>query len=721
MHLGGGLYHDGFTNIVGYRVFSETLKPYQGKSMSLVQIHRERDIAIISVNNPPVNALGQAVRQALRDAVASLAVDGTVGAIILSAEGRTFMAGADIREFGTPPQPPSLRELHDEMDRCGKPIVAALHGNVLGGGLETAMACHYRIAASGTRFGLPEVKLGILPGAGGTQRLPRLAGPQRAVDMILTGNTLGCEEALEEGIIDEITTDDVRAAAVKVARRLAALPLTRVRDRQEKVARFVPGMFDELRNGLEHSARNLIAPLLIVDCVEAACTLPFDQGLVRESIALAECMDSPQRSALVHLFFAEREAAKLPELKGTTSKAINSATVVGAGTMGGGIAMCFANAGIPVKVIDIAPDAVARGKAAIERNYKASVKRGSSSEAEIEAALSMISFETVLEAGAGADIVIEAVYEDMAIKREVMAKLDAVMAPHAILATNTSTLDIDVLADATRRPHAVIGTHFFSPANVMRLLEVVKGANTSPESIAAVMALGRRLGKVTVLAGNCDGFIVNRMQAPFGNEIDRLIEQGASPSQVDRVLRDFGFPMGPLAVRDLVGIDTGWRIRDQRRRNTPSSQPPAPMMDRLYSLGRLGQKSGKGYYRYEDRKALPDPEVDVIINEIAIEMGVERTEVSDAEIRNRALYALVNEAAKIVEDGIARSAGDVDLAYVNGYGFPAWRGGPMFWAQTIGLDKVLTIIRGYADRFGGTWQPSNLLERAAQKGSWSID
>ena len=686
--------------------------------MTDVSFDRDGDVAVLTIDSPPVNALSQPVRAAMLKAFEEVAADPATKAVVLIGGGKTFIAGADIREFGKPPQPPSLRELHDLMDACPKPVVAALHGSVLGGGLETALACHYRIAAPGTKFGLPEVTLGILPGAGGTQRLPRIIGPAAALEMILSGKPIGTETALADGIIDRITEGDLLRDAVEFARHIASRPFKRVRDRTEKIADTAVVIFAEARKRLEKSARGLIAPFKVVDCVQAACTLPFDEGLAKEREALAECMNSPQRAAQVHLFFASRNANKIPLLAGVKPTPIYTASVIGAGTMGGGIAMCFANAGVPVRIVDTSEEAIGRGRAVIDKNYQASIKRGSLSPKDYAKALSLISYHTDLVSARDGDIVIEAVFEDLSVKRDLMTRLDAAMKPGAILATNTSTLDIDTLAEATNRPEAVIGTHFFSPANVMRLLEVVRGAKSSLETIATAMELGKLLGKTTVLAGNCDGFIANRMQAPFGNEIDRLIEQGASPQQVDRVLQEFGFAMGPLAVRDLVGIDTGWRIRDQRRKLRPGSQPPTPLMDRLYAAGRLGQKTGRGYYRYEERRALPDPDVDRIIDEIAHDLGVTRTPVDDQEIRRRTLFALVNEAAKILDEGIALRSSDIDLAYVNGYGFPAWRGGPMFWAQSLGLREVYAQISELHSRYGRPWEPSPLLRRSAEIGKW---
>lgn len=686
--------------------------------MSVVDLQMKGDIAVLMIDSPPVNALSRDVRAGLIEAMKQASANPNAKAIVMMCKGQTFIAGADIRELGKPPLSPSFADLRQVLDATTKPLIAAMHGTVFGGGLETALVCTGRIAAPGTQFGLPEVKLGILPGSGGTQRLPRVVGPKRALAMMLSGEPIDINTAATEGIIDAIASGDLLESALQFARQAIGKPFTRVRDRTDRIANVDPAIFASSRADIARSSRGLFAPTKIIECVEAACALPFDEGMAVERAALNACMESPQRGALVHLFFAERAARKIPGLERVKPMPIRTAAIVGAGTMGGGIAMCFANSHTSATVVDVSQEALDRGRGVIEKNYAASVKRGSMSEADAKAALALIRYTTHYADIAHCDIVVEAVFEDLDLKCEIFRKLDEVMKPEAILATNTSTLDIDAIANITSRPDAVVGTHFFSPANVMRLLENVRGAKSSPETLATAMELGKLLGKVTVLAGNCDGFIANRMQAPFGNEIDRLIEEGASPEQVDRVLKDFGLAMGPLAVRDLIGIDTCWRIRDQRRRLRPDSQPPTPLMDRLFHAGRLGQKSGAGYYRYEDRKALPDTEVVRLIEEIAKEMGVARRPVSDQEILDRTLLALVNEAAKILHEGIAVRAGDIDLAYVYGYGFPAWRGGPMHWAQSIGLDKVREKIRSFHARFGGTWEPSPLLIRAAETGRW---
>lgn len=686
--------------------------------MTAVALEIDGEIAILTINNPPVNALSHSVRAGLMEHLQTVATREDVAAAVLICACKTFIAGADITEFGKPPVAPTLTDLRAYMDAMTKPLVAAMHGTVLGGGLETALVCHGRVAAPGTQFGLPEVKLGILPGAGGTQRLPRVAGAARALDMILSGEPINTETALSEGIIDQIASGDLKAAGVALARSLVGRPVARVRDRSDKIADASPQLFADARAKISRSARGLLAPAKIVDCVEAACTLPFDEGAKVEADALQECMSNPQRAALVHLFFAERQGRKVDSLAGVKPNAIRSAAVLGAGTMGGGIAMCFANVGIPVFLLDVSEEALSRGRGVIEKNYATSVKRGSLSQQAADTALANITYVTDYERIADADIVIEAVFEDMGLKKKIFAQLDAVMKPEAVLATNTSTLDIDEIAASTSRPQSVCGTHFFSPANVMRLLENVRGAQSSPETLATAMELGRALNKVTVLAGNCDGFIANRMQAPFGNEVDRLIEEGAEIEQIDRVMTGFGMSMGPVAVRDLVGIDTSWRIRDGRRKLRPEAQPPTPLLDRIHAAGRMGQKSGAGYYRYENRKALPDPEVAAMIDAIAVEMGVERRPIEDAEILDRLMLALVNEAAKILEDGTAQRASDIDLAYVYGYGFPTWRGGPMFWAEQQGLARIYEKIRGYHERMGGAWKPSALLAEAARTGKW---
>ena len=688
--------------------------------MAFVKLENRGDIAVLTIDYPPVNALGHGVRSDLMSHLLTAQIDTNVRAVVIVGAGRSFIAGADIRELGKALAEPRLFQIQDLIESFRKPVVAAIHGTALGGGLELALTCHARVAAANARLGLPEVKLGILPGAGGTQRLPRLIGPQIALDAILSARQIGAEEAEKIGLVDVLAEGDLLDSAISLARRLAdkaERPL--VRNRNDKIAGIGADFFEKARKEASRKSRGQIAPVCVIDCIEAACTLEFDAGIAFERQKLSECMNSPQRAALVHLFFSERVAGKIPGLE-AKPKEITKAAVIGAGTMGGGIAMCFANVGVPVTLLEMSEDALSRGRSLIEKNYATSVSRGSMSSEAAGNALALIGGTCDYAGIADADIVIEAVFEDMDIKKQVFSKLDSVMKPGAILASNTSTLNLDAIAAATTRPGSVVGTHFFSPANVMRLLENVRGAHSDPEAVATVMEMGKKLGKVTILAGNCDGFIANRMQAPFGRQVDRALESGALPEQIDRVLYEFGFAMGPLAVRDLIGIDVSWRIRRQREKYNPAAYVPSVIGDKLYELGRYGQKTGSGFYRYEGRTSFPDPAVIAVIDEIMKSRGHSRRAVPDSEILERCLLALVNEGAKILDEGIALRASDIDLAYVYGYGFPSHRGGPMHWAEhALGLPKAYERACHYAEQDGGAWTVSRRLEQAAKAGSFA--
>ena len=676
-------------------------------------------VAILTINNPPVNALGQAVRQGILDGLKRANEDNTVQAIVIVGGGRTFIAGADIREFGKPPQAPDLNSVLAGIEASAKPVVAAIHGTALGGGLETALTCHWRVAVPSAQMGLPEVKLGILPGAGGTQRLPRLVGPQMALEMITSGNPIPAKKALEVGVVDAVADGDPTAVGVAFAVQALAekRPFTLVSQRNEKVTGVDPQLFADVRKGMEKKAKGFFSPWRCVDAVEAACTLPFSDGLKRERELFVQCMESPQRAAQIHAFFAEREAGKIPGLPADVKpKPIKSAAVLGAGTMGGGIAMNFANAGIPVKLLEVSQEALSRGIGLIEKNYATSVQRGSMKQDAMDRAMKLISGTQRYEDIGDADIVVEAVFEEMGVKKEVFGKLDAVMKQGAVLATNTSTLDIDEIAASTKRPQDVIGTHFFSPANVMKLLENVRGKASSPETIATVMQLGKTLRKVPVLAGNCDGFIGNRMLFHYLREAGFLLEEGATPQQVDQALEAFGLAMGPFRMSDLAGLDVSWRIRKGKEHLRDKSERYSPVADRLCELGRFGQKTGAGFYKYEGRNAVPDPVVEDIILASAKEQGIQRRVISDEEIIQRCLYPLVNEGAKILEEGIAIRSSDIDIVYLFGYGFPVYRGGPMFWAEQIGLDKVLATIREFEKLHGKAWTPAPLLVRSAEAG-----
>jgi 3-hydroxyacyl-CoA dehydrogenase len=688
----------------------------------VVNYRLDGNVAVLEINNPPVNATSIDVRKGLAEALKDAASDPVVEGVVIAGTRGIFIAGADINEIasGVSNQFPTLRDLQAQMEAVPKPIVAAITGSALGGGFEIALTCHWRVAAADAKVGLPEVKLGLLPGAGGTQRFTRLAGPEAALDAITSGNPVPANRALELGLIDAIA-DDVMEDAIVLARTAAGdqRPLRLASNLTDKITGVDAALFANFRRKLESKARGQLAPWKIIDCVEAACTRSKDEAFQFERDAFNECRESPQRKALVHVFFAEREARKIPDLPADTQPLpIRSAAIVGAGTMGGGIAMNFANAGIPVQLLELSQDAVDRGLGLIQKNYAASVKRGSLTEAAMERALALIKGVTDYEAVGGADIIIEAVFEDMQVKKDVFTRLDAVCAPGAILATNTSSLDIEAIAEVTSRPQSVIGTHFFSPANVMKLLENVRSRHSSPQTIATVMSLGKLLNKVVVLAGNCDGFIGNRMLQFYSGEAEFLLEEGATPEQIDRVMEGFGFAMGPLAVRDLAGNDVGYSIRKARK--IPADERFSPILQRVFEAGRLGQKSGKGFYRYEGRTRISDPDIMTLIEGVSRDLGITRREIPDEEILLRLLCPLVNEGAKIVDEGIAIRAGDVDIVYVNGYGFPAYKGGPMFWAQQFGFDKVIATMQKLALTHGQRWKPAALLERLAASGKgWS--
>jgi 3-hydroxyacyl-CoA dehydrogenase len=683
---------------------------------------RHDDVGLIELDNPPVNALSLGVRQGLGERLAAALADPTLVAILLAGAGRMFCGGADLREFNTPAssQPPNSRDLRGLMERSTKPIVAAIHGSALGGGLEMALACHYRVAAPGTKLGLPEVKRGLLPGGGGTQRLPRLVGVALALDMIVGGETVDAGRALEIGLVDAVAEGALRDEAVAFARRVAAAggphPVIAARSARIDDA---DAFFTAARTRVATEQRGLDAPLECLACVEAATRLPFEAGLDFERQRFQVLVEGTQSKALRHLFFAEREAARIPGLpESTPLRPIRKVAVLGAGTMGSGIAMAVASAGLPVVQLEATQAALDRGRATIVKLYAGSVSRGRLSQAEADARVARITGTLRYEDLLDADLVIEAVFEDMAVKKEVFARLDAVCRPGAILATNTSRLSIDEIAACTARPQDVIGLHFFSPANVMRLLEVVRGAASAPDLIATSMAFGRTVGKLPVLVGNCDGFVGNRMLSAYGREAGFLVEEGASPMQVDRALEAFGMAMGPLRVGDLAGLDIGWAGRKRAAATRPAHLRYSRIADRICELGRFGQKTGAGWYRYEpgSRTPVADPVVDEIIARCAAESGIVRRAVTDEEIVERTMYALANEGAKILAEGIALRASDIDLVYVNGYGFPARRGGPMFHADTVGLDRVAARVREFHALHGEWWTPAPLLLQRAADG-----
>jgi 3-hydroxyacyl-CoA dehydrogenase len=695
----------------------------------LVQLTKNDGIAVITVNNPPVNALSPGVPEGISEALDHIAQDDNVKAAVLVGGGRTFVAGADIKEFGKmtsgKPRGAGLLPLLLKIEDSSKPVVVTIHGTAFGGGLELAMAGHYRVAVSSAQVGQPEVKLGLIPGAGGTQRLPRLAGVAKAVEMCVSGNPVKAGDALKAGIIDRIIDGDLLAGAIAFAREVADKPAPRTRDRDEKLGNATDNtaIFSSARENAARKHRGLLAPLAAIDAVDAATKLPFGEGCRVEQKLFIDCLFSAQSKALIHVFFSEREVGKIPDVpKETAVIPIKSAAVVGAGTMGGGIAMVLANAGIPVLLKEADQAALARGLATIQLNYANSVKKDRFSQEVADERLKRITPTLAYDDFSNVDLVIEAVFEGMALKKEVFKELDRVCKPGAILASNTSTLSIDEIAASTSRPEFVIGTHFFSPANVMRLLEIVRGKATSKEVIATCMQLSKALGKVGVLVGNCRGFVGNRMFGPYRREAQFLVEEGASVEGVDKALTDFGMAMGPLATGDLAGLDVGWRIRKEYRHlEKPGIRRPFAE-DRLCELGRYGQKTGAGWYKYDDqRRANLDPVVEEHVRKWVAEAGVAQREISSEEITDRCLYALVNEGARILEEGHALRASDVDIIYLNGYGFPAYRGGPMWYADTVGLKEVYERISEFHRQHGEIWQPAPLLKSLAEQGRTFAD
>ena len=688
-----------------------------------VEFSKKGAVGVLTIKNPPVNALSAAVRDGLMAGIRQGNADNEVRAMVIVGDGRTFIAGADIREFGKPPSGTPLHDVVAAIEDSPKPVVAAIHGTALGGGLEVALGCHYRYAVPKSMVGLPEVKLGLLPGCGGTQRLPRLVGAEAALDLIVNGTFVPAPKAKELGIVDE-TGDDLVDGAIAYADRLASenAPLKKVRDLSVEAD---GETFAAYRKKIARSARGFLAPWKCIDCVEAAATLPFDEGMQRERELFKECHDSAESAAQRHVFFAEREVAKIPDVpKDTPVKKIEKVAMIGAGTMGGGIAMNFANAGIPVTLLEMNQEALDRGMGIIERNYANTMKRGRLTQEQMDQRMGRFSTTTDYAGIADADLVIEAVFEDMEIKKQVFAALDKAIKPDAILASNTSTLDIDQMAGMTSRPDKVIGMHFFSPANVMRLLEVVRGKDSSAETIATAMEIGRKVGKISVLVGNCFGFVGNRMLHGYTGEGAFLLEEGALPQQVDKVVFDFGLPMGPFAMGDLAGLDVGYRVRKAKRETMPSNQPySGTIADRIVELGRHGQKTSAGYYDYKegDRTPHPNAEVQAIIEQVSKEKGIERREISDEEILKRSLYPLINIGAQILDEGMALRPSDIDIIYINGYGFPAYRGGPMFWADQIGLDTVLADIKAFHAAHGERWAPAPLLEKLVAEGKSFAD
>jgi 3-hydroxyacyl-CoA dehydrogenase len=683
------------------------------KVNDVVELETRAGIALVRVDNPPVNALSRAVRDGLYDAVTTALADAAVQAIVISCAGKTFIAGADIREFGNPSEGRTLPEVISALENSPKPVIAAMHGTTLGGGLEVALGCHYRVALSSTRFGLPEVKLGILPGSGGTQRLPRLVGVERALEMMCSGDPIGAEEAKKLGLVDELFAAEIVDQAVAFATRIVRekKPLPRVRDQNDKLKAATPELFAKFRKSLGKKLQGSPAPESIIRCVEAAVREPFEDGLAFERRSFSELRASPESRAQRYYFFAEREASKIPDVgPEIAQRSVKRVGIIGAGTMGGGIAMNFLNIGIPVVLVETKQDALDRGVATIRKNYERTASKGKLTQADVETRMGLITPSLQLEALADVDLVIEAIFENMEIKKEVFGKLDRLVKPGAILASNTSYLDVNEIASATKRPNDVIGLHFFSPANVMKLLEIVRGKATAKDVIATSMALGKSISKIPVLVGVCQGFVGNRMLAARRDQAMQLIQDGAMPWDVDRVLESFGMPMGPFAMGDLAGLDIGW--------SAETSRGESVLRDKLCELGRRGQKTGAGYYNYDPktRERSVDPVVEDLVRQFAAKSGRTQRTVSDQEILERCNFAMVNEGAKILEEGVALRASDIDVVWVNGYGWPVYRGGPMYWADSVGLGKIVEGLAGYEQRYGESFRAAPLLRRLAEQG-----
>ena len=689
----------------------------------VVTLTKHGSVGCLTLDNPPVNGLGAKVRSALDTALKAAIGDPEIEVLVLHGANGLFSGGADIREFGKPPDPsaPHLPDLILTVEDSAKPVIAAIDGVCAGGALELALGCHYRVASVGWRIGLPEVTLGIVPGAGGTQRLPRLIGAGPALEVITGGKLLPAQKVFDHGILDELVEGDLIEATIAFANSVTGRPWRKVREIDDKTqaAGSDPELFTKFRKNLGRRARGAKAPFACVDCIEVAVSKPFAEGAAFERETFLKCVASEQSAALRHAFFAEREAAKIPDVpKDTQTVPVESAAVIGCGTMGGGIAMNFANAGIPVKILDTSRESLDRGMATIQKNYAASAAKGRMSEDDVHRRLGLITGTLKFADLAEVDLVIEAVFEEMSLKQEVFGKLDAVCKAGAVLATNTSTLDVDKIAESTARPEQVIGTHFFSPANVMRLMENVRGAKTSKEVIATVMRLSKRLGKIGVLVGVADGFVGNRMLYAYSRQANFLLEEGALPQQVDKVITDFGFPMGPFAMGDLAGLDVGWRIRQSRAATRPTHLRYSTIADRICEQGRFGQKTGSGWYRYEQgsRTPVPDPEIEALITSVSTEIGIERREITDEEILQRCMFPLINEGAKILDEKLALRASDIDVVWMYGYAFPRHRGGPMYYADQIGPQAVYEKMCQFHEVHGEWLEPAPLLARLAEEG-----
>ncbi|MDO8838122.1 MAG: 3-hydroxyacyl-CoA dehydrogenase NAD-binding domain-containing protein [Parvibaculum sp.] len=684
------------------------------KINDVATLEKDGEIAVLTLNSPPVNALSGPVREGINNGIKQAIDDADVKAIVLICEGRTFIAGADITEFGKAPSGPSLFDALAMIEHGPKPVVAAIHGTALGGGLEVALTCHYRVAVPSAKCGLPEVNLGLLPGAGGTQRLPRIVGPEKALEMVTSGQHVGAKKCLEMGLVDELAEEGkLREGAVAFAKKIVAekRPLKKVRDLNDKVeaARGKPEIFAEFRKANARKFRGFLAPEYNIQCIEAAVNLPFDEGIKVEQKLFRELVTGTQSAAQRHVFFAERQVWKLPDVPADTPTIpVNKVGIIGAGTMGGGIAMNFLNVGLPVTIVETKQDALDRGLGVIRKNYENSAKKGRFSMEEVEKRMGLLKGSLDMNDLADSDLVIEAVFENMDVKKQVFTKLDAIVKPGAILATNTSALNIDEIATAVKRPEAVIGLHFFSPANVMRLLEVVRADKTSKPVIATSMQLAKKIGKIAALVGVCPGFVGNRILAQRQREAQKLILEGAMPWDVDRVLYDFGLPMGPFAMSDLAGLDIGW---------SKEKSQGATIRDVLCEMDRRGQKTGAGFYDYdENRNAKPSPVVEKIILDFAQKKGINRRKISDDEILERCIYPMINEGAKILEEGKAIRSSDIDIVWINGYGFPVYRGGPMFYGDTVGAAKVLAKMKEFQATMGDDFKPAKLLEKIVAEG-----
>ncbi|MDQ3075291.1 MAG: 3-hydroxyacyl-CoA dehydrogenase NAD-binding domain-containing protein [Pseudomonadota bacterium] len=677
---------------------------------SPISTTRHGDILVVTSNNPPVNALGAAVRQGLVAAIEQAEGDEAIKAVVIRCEGQTFFAGADITEFGKPPVMPWLPEVVDRIENCAKPVVAAIHGTALGGGLEIALGCHYRVAVPSAKLGVPEVKLGLLPGAGGTQRLPRVAGVLKALEMVTGGGMISAKEAYDIGLVDRLIEGDLQQHAVAYADEVKDIrPLAKSSERQDKVEGIHASVFDDFRKANARKFRGFDAPEANIKAVEAAVAKPYAEGVMDERRLFMELMSGKQARAQQYFFFAERKASKIDGIPDDTRpRDIKRVGVIGAGTMGGGISMNFLSAGIPVTIVEMAQDALDRGTGVMRKNYEATAAKGKMTGEQVSQAMGALTPTLDFDALADCDLIIEAVFEQMEVKKDIFGRLDTIAKPGAILASNTSYLNVDEIAASTSRPQDVVGLHFFSPANIMKLLEVVRGEKTAPDVLVTAMALAKRIKKVAVVAGVCHGFIGNRMLMPRQVEATKLLLEGATPEQVDRVHVEFGMPMGPFQMADLAGVDIGWHRDPSRIEN---------IRDALAAEGRWGQKKNAGFYDYDDkRRPTPSPRVQEIIDDFRGREGVEKRDISDQEITERTLYTMVNEGAKILEEGMAQRASDIDVVWIYGYGWPVWRGGPMHWADSEGLDTIVAGLKNQEERMGGDFSFSKLLLDKAEKG-----